>query len=152
MDYSAVGQTTNVAARMEQLAPAGSILVTPETLKLAESFVAVRSFGPVAVKGLENPIEVYELTGAGPTRTRLQAIVQRGLTDLVGLDSELEELRRAQRLVQSGRGQVVALVGEAGVGKSRLIYEFPRTLPSQGPVSLVWKSYKLPARDRTPQT
>jgi class 3 adenylate cyclase/tetratricopeptide (TPR) repeat protein len=124
MDYTAVGQTTHLAARMEQLASPGTILLTPATLALVEGFVAVKPLGPVPVKGLADPVEVYEVTGAGPARTRLQASARRGLTRFVGRDAELEQLRRAQELAGDGHGQVAALVGEAGVGKSRLVYEF----------------------------
>jgi class 3 adenylate cyclase len=124
MDYTAVGQTTHLAARMEQLADPGAIVITPETLALAEGYVEVKSLGPVPVKGLADGVEVYEVTGAGPARTRLQAATRRGLTRFVGRDAEVEQLRRAQQLAGSGRGQVAAIVGEAGVGKSRLVYEF----------------------------
>ncbi len=123
MDYTAVGQTTHLAARMEQLADPGAIVITPETLALAEGYVEVKSLGPVPVKGLADPVEVYEVTGTGPTRTRLQAATRRGLTRFVGRDAELEQLRRAQQLAGDGHGQVAAIVGEAGVGKSRLVYE-----------------------------
>src|SRR5881628_633466 len=84
MDYSAVGQTTHLAARMEQAARPGSILLTVQTLRLAEGFVEVRSLGPIAVKGLSEPVEAFELHGAGAARTRLQAAAARGLTPLVG--------------------------------------------------------------------
>src|SRR5437870_2339037 len=124
MDYTAVGQTTHLAARMEQLADPGAIVITPDTLALAEGYVEVKSLGPVPVKGLADAVEVYEVTGAGPARTRLQAGARRGLTRFVGRDAELEQLRRAQQLAGAGHGQVAAIVGEAGVGKSRLVYEF----------------------------
>ena len=124
MDYTAVGQTTHLAARMEQLADPGAIVITPDTLALAEGYVQVKSLGPVPVKGLADPVEVYELTGAGTARTRLQAAALRGLTRFVGRDAEVEQLRRVLGQAGAGRGQVVAIVGEAGVGKSRLTYEF----------------------------
>jgi class 3 adenylate cyclase/tetratricopeptide (TPR) repeat protein len=124
MDYTAVGQTTHLAARMEQLADPGAIVITPDTLALAEGYVQVKSLGPVPVKGLAEPVEVYELTGAGTARTRLQAAALRGLTRFVGRDTEVEHLRRVLGQAGAGRGQVVAMVGEAGVGKSRLVYEF----------------------------
>jgi class 3 adenylate cyclase len=124
MDYTAVGQTTHLAARMEQLADPGAIVITPDTLALAEGYVQVKSLGPVPVKGLADPAEVYELTGAGTARTRLQAAALRGLTRFVGRDAEVEQLRRVLGQAGAGRGQVVAIVGEAGVGKSRLAYEF----------------------------
>jgi len=132
MDYTAVGQTTHLAARMEQLADPGSILLTPSTLELVEGFVAVKPLGPVPVKGLADPVEVYEVTGAGPARTRLQATARRGLTRFVGRDAELEQLRRAQQLAANGHGQIAAIVGEAGVGKSRLVYEFTHSHRLQG--------------------
>jgi class 3 adenylate cyclase/tetratricopeptide (TPR) repeat protein len=132
MDYTAVGQTTHLAARMEQLADPGAIVITPDTLALAEGYVEVKSLGPVPVKGLAEPVEVYEVTGAGSARTRLQAAARRGLTRFVGRDAELEQLRRAQQVAASGRGQVAAVVGEAGVGKSRLLHEFTHSHRLQG--------------------
>ena len=124
MDYTAVGQTTHLAARMEQIADPGAIVIAPETLGLVEGYVEVKSLGPVPVKGLAATVEAYEVTGAGSARTRLQATARRGLTRFVGRDAELEQLRRAQQLAGTGHGQVAAIVGEAGVGKSRLTYEF----------------------------
>jgi class 3 adenylate cyclase/tetratricopeptide (TPR) repeat protein len=124
MDYTAVGQTTHLAARMEQMATPGTILLTPATLQLAEGYVQVASRGPVAIKGLPDPVEIYALTGASGQRTRLHAAVARGLTRFVGRDAEIEQIRRALALAQGGHGQLVAIVGEPGVGKSRLVYEF----------------------------
>jgi tetratricopeptide (TPR) repeat protein len=124
MDYTAIGRTTHLAARMEQLASPGGILLTPATLELAEGFVAVNAVGPVAVKGLSSPTEVYELTGAGQARTRLQAAAARGFTRFIGRDIELEQLHLAMEQACGGHGQVVAVVGEPGVGKSRLFWEF----------------------------
>jgi class 3 adenylate cyclase len=92
MDYTAVGQTTHLAARMERMADPGAIVITPETLALAGDYVAVKSLGSVPVKGLADAVEVYEVTGAGPARTRLQAGARRGLTRFVGRDAELEQL------------------------------------------------------------
>jgi len=109
---------------MEQLADPGTIVVTPATLALAEGRVEVTSLSPVPIKGLAEPLEVFEVTGVGAARTRLHAAVRRGLTRFVGRDSELEQLWRARELADKGRGQVAAVVGEAGVGKSRLVYEF----------------------------
>jgi class 3 adenylate cyclase/tetratricopeptide (TPR) repeat protein len=123
MDYTAVGQTTHLAARMEQIADPGAIVITPATLALAEGYVEVKSLGPVPVKGLADAVEVFEVMGAGPARTRLQAGARRGLTRFVGRAAELEQLRRAQQLAGQGHGQLAAIVGEAGVGKSRLVYE-----------------------------
>src|SRR5216683_1605764 len=136
MDYTAVGQTTHLAARMEQIADPGAIVITPETLALSEGYVEVKSLGPVPVKGLADAVEVYEVTGAGPARTRLQAATRRGLTRFVGRDAELEQLSRAQQLAATGHGQIGALVGEAGVGKSRLLYELTHSHRLQGWLTL----------------
>src|SRR5215211_3319995 len=124
MDYTVVGQTVHLASRMEQMAKPGCVLITRNTLQLAEGYVSIRSLGPVPVKGLTEPLQIFEVTGAGAARTGLQAALGRGLTRFIGRGIELEELRRAQQLAGGGRGQVVAIVGEAGVGKSRLVHEF----------------------------
>ena len=124
MDYTAVGQTTHLAARMEQMAMGGSILLTADTLRLAEDFVDVRPLGPAMVKGLAEPVDVYEAIGAGAARRRFDASAIRGLTRFVGRGSELEQLRKSQDHAGKGQGQVVALVGEPGVGKTRLFHEF----------------------------
>jgi class 3 adenylate cyclase/tetratricopeptide (TPR) repeat protein len=124
MDYTAVGQTTHLAARMEQLAPAGTIRLTADTVRLAEGFVQVTPLGPIPVKGVAEPVEVFELTGASAIRTRLQAARARGLSRFVGRDAEIEQMRQAADQARRGRGQVVAVVGEPGVGKSRLFHEF----------------------------
>jgi class 3 adenylate cyclase/tetratricopeptide (TPR) repeat protein len=124
MDYSAIGQTTHLAARMEQLATPGSILLTTETLRLAEGIVQVKPLGPTPVRGLREPLEVWELVGAGSPRTRLQAFAARTHTRFVGRQAEVEALRQAHALAGAGHGQLVAVVGEPGVGKTRLLYEF----------------------------
>src|SRR5262249_23018365 len=124
MDYTAVGQTTHLAARMEQIATPGTIMLAPATLHLAEGYIEVANRGPVSVKGLPEPVEIYTLTGASGQRTRLRAANARGLTRFVGRGAEIEQIRRALALARDGRGQIVAIVGEAGVGKSRLVYEF----------------------------
>src|SRR5262245_2514982 len=123
MDYTAVGQTTHLAARMEQMAKPGSTLLTPQTLRLAEGYVRVRSLGPVPVRGLVEPVEVFELLAAAPLRTRLQVSAARGLTRFIGREAEMDQLRAALERARSGHGQVVAVVGEPGVGKSRLMLE-----------------------------
>ena len=123
MDYTAVGQTTNLAARMEQMARPGTILLAPDTLALAEGFIAVKPLGPVPVKGLDTPVDIYELTGAGSLRSRLHAAAARGLTRFVGRDAEIEQLREVLGRAAEGDGQLVAVVGQPGVGKSRLVWE-----------------------------
>jgi class 3 adenylate cyclase/tetratricopeptide (TPR) repeat protein len=131
MDYTAVGQTTHLAARMEQMATPGQVLLAPATLQLAEGYVQVAARGPVAVKGLPDLVDVYALTGASALRTRLHAAAARGLTRFVGRDAEIEQIRRALALAQDGHGQLVAVVGEPGVGKSRLVYEFTHSHRTQ---------------------
>jgi class 3 adenylate cyclase/tetratricopeptide (TPR) repeat protein len=127
MEYSAVGQTTHLAARMEQMAKPASVLLTAETLRLAEGYVQVKALGPVPVRGMAEPTEVFELVGTTAVRTRLQVSARRGLTQLVGRQAELGLLRQTLDHARGGRGQVVALVGEAGVGKSRLAWEISRS-------------------------
>jgi class 3 adenylate cyclase/tetratricopeptide (TPR) repeat protein len=124
MDYSAIGQTTHLAARMEEKAVPGTILITSNTFELAESYVQVKSLGPVQIKGLSGPVETYELLGAKPTRSRLRTAAARGLTRFVGRSGELQQLGQAVDQAYEGRGQVLAVVGEPGVGKSRLLFEF----------------------------
>jgi class 3 adenylate cyclase/tetratricopeptide (TPR) repeat protein len=123
MDYSAVGETTHLAARMEQLATPGSIRLTAATVRLVEGLVRVTALGPIPVKGMPGPVEVFELTGANTLRHRLQAAAARGLTPFVGRQQELAVLSQALERAGIGHGQVVALVGDAGVGKSRLVHE-----------------------------
>jgi AAA ATPase-like protein/adenylate/guanylate cyclase family protein len=124
MEYTAVGQTTHLAAQMERLARPGATLLTAESRRLAEGYIAVTPLGPVPVRGAAEPIEVYELTGPGPARYRLQAATVRGLSRFVGRDEEVTRLRQALELARAGHGRMVALVGEPGVGKSRVIREF----------------------------
>jgi class 3 adenylate cyclase len=132
MDYSAVGETTHLAARMEQTATPGTIRLTPATLRLVEGLVQVNALGPVPVKGLVEPVEVFELVEASAIRRRLQAAATRGLTRFVGRETELAAVQQVLAWAEAGQGQVVALVGEAGVGKSRLVYEFVHSHRTQG--------------------
>jgi class 3 adenylate cyclase/tetratricopeptide (TPR) repeat protein len=132
MNYSGVGLTTNLAHRMEQLAPPGTIRLTAATLQLVEGAVRVHAVGPIPVKGLAEPIDVFELVGATPVHRRLQAAVARGLTRFVGRAQELAALTQALAQAGRGQGQLVALLGEAGVGKSRLVYECVHSPATQG--------------------
>jgi class 3 adenylate cyclase/pimeloyl-ACP methyl ester carboxylesterase len=127
MDYDAIGPTVHLASRMEQLASPGTIRLTAATASLAEGFVDLRALGQVPVKGLSHPVEAFDLLGVGAARTRLQASAIRGLTPFVGRSGELAALDRARELAAAGQGQMVALVGDPGVGKSRLFYEFTRS-------------------------
>jgi class 3 adenylate cyclase/tetratricopeptide (TPR) repeat protein len=136
MDYSAVGQTTHLAARMEQLATPGSIRLTVATLRLAEGLVQVNALGRFPVKGLADPVEVFDLVGASAIRRRLQASAMRGLTRFVGRQQELAGLQQTLERAAAGHGQVAAIVGEPGVGKSRLVYEFVHSHHMQGWLAL----------------
>jgi predicted ATPase len=109
---------------MEQMATPGSILVTAYTYKLTEGYFAFRELGATQIKGVEAPLNIYEVLGAGPLRTRLQVAARRGLTRFVGRQSEMEQLRKALEQAKTGRGQIVGVMGEPGLGKSRLFYEF----------------------------
>ena len=126
MDYTAVGQTTHLAARMEQLAEPGFILATAHTVRLVEGSVQATSQGRVAVRGLETAVEVYTIADSGTVRSPLAAAVSRGLTRLVGRQAELAQLAVAGQSAARGHGQVVGLVGDPGVGKSRLFHECTR--------------------------
>jgi class 3 adenylate cyclase len=132
MDYTAVGQTTHLAARMEELTPPGDIRITADTLRLAEGYVTVSALGLVPVKGLSAPVEVYELTGAVRAHARFQVSARRGLSRFVGRAQEMETLRAALGEAAQGHGQVVALAGEPGVGKSRLFHEFIHSHDTRG--------------------
>jgi class 3 adenylate cyclase len=132
MDYTAIGQTVHLASRMEQMATPGSIMMAANTLQLAEGYVQVKSLGPVSVKGMNEQVDVYEVTGAGIARTRLQAAAGRGLSRFVGRDAEAEQLGKAMEQARAGHGQIVAVVGEPGVGKSRLFFEFSHSHHTEG--------------------
>jgi class 3 adenylate cyclase/predicted ATPase len=127
-DYVPVGHSTNLAARMEQLAAPGSTLVTAYTHRLTDGYFAFKDLGQTQIKGVEEPLNVYEVLGAGPLRTRLQVAVRRGLTRFVGRTRELEQMRGALEQARAGHGQIVGVMGEPGLGKSRLFYEFKLAL------------------------
>ena len=127
VDFTVIGETAHLASRMEQLAMPGSVLATSATFRLVEGYVEVKPLGPILVKGLGHPVDVFEVTGGGGERTRLQAAASRGLTDFVGRKIEKNLLQQALTDVHDGHGQVVAVVGEPGMGKSRLIHEFLRS-------------------------
>jgi class 3 adenylate cyclase len=132
MDYTAVGQTTHLAARMEQMALPGSILMTGDTFSLAEGFIKVNPLGALPVKGLSGLQEVYEVAGVEPVRSRLHATAARGLTRFVGRETEIEQLRQTLGRAAGGHGQLVSLVGEPGVGKSRLVWEITHSHRTHG--------------------
>jgi tetratricopeptide (TPR) repeat protein len=125
---------------MQALAPIGSIAATHHTQKLCEGYFTFKSLGPATIKGVKDPVNAFEVTGLGPLRTRLQVAAQRGLTRFVGRSGELEQMRRALELAKSGHGQIVAAIGEPGVGKSRLFFEF-RAIVQSG--CLVLEAYSV---------
>ncbi|MBI3795820.1 MAG: AAA family ATPase [Deltaproteobacteria bacterium] len=123
-EYTPIGHSTGLASRMEGLAKAGSIVVSEQTQKLTEGYFTFKALGVAQVKGVSEPVNIYEVLGVGPLRTRLQVAARRGLTRFVGRQSEMEQLRHALDLTRAGHGQIVGVIGEPGVGKSRLSYEF----------------------------
>ena len=129
MDYTAVGDTTNLASRIENMARPGTSLISGHTHKLTRAFFKFKSLGKVEVKGKVEPQEVYELIKASEVETRIAASVAKGLTRFIGRKKELEALEGAFKKAESGSGQIMGIVGEAGVGKSRLMLELRNTLP-----------------------
>ena len=115
-DYVPVGHSTNLAARMEQLATPGSILVTTYTHKLTDGYFDFKGLGQTQIKGVEEPLHIYEVLGAGPLRTRLQVAARRGLTRFVGRQSEMEQIQRALAQAKAGHGQIVGVMGNLGWG------------------------------------
>src|SRR6516162_1944897 len=123
-EYAPIGHSTGVAARLEALAVPGSIVISESVRKLVEGYFALKSLGPARIKGISGPLEIYEVTGLGTLRTRLQRAAARGYTKFVGRQREMEMMEHAAELTKAGHGQIVAVVAEAGVGKSRLFHEF----------------------------
>ncbi len=127
MDYTAVGDTTNLAARLQAAAQPGAILISDHTARLVTGRFATRTVGALALKGKSEPIVAHEVVRALP-RVPLVAPSERGLTPLVGRASELAALETVFGHARAGRGQITFVVGEAGIGKSRLIHEFRRRI------------------------
>jgi class 3 adenylate cyclase len=123
-EYAPIGHSTSLAARMQALAPIGSIAATEQVRKLCEGYFAFTALGPTKVKGVSEPVNVYEVTGLGPLRTRLQRSAGRGYNKFVGRQRELDAMKHAAEQARAGRGQMVAAMAEPGVGKSRLLFEF----------------------------
>src|SRR5262249_54363873 len=131
---SAVGQTVHVASRMEQLAKPGTVLATSETVALGTGRVRTRAFGRVNVKGLADPVEVFEVIGAAGSSSRAEAPT-RALAPFLGRQAELAQLGAALDAVRQGTGLFVAVTGEPGIGKTRLVQEFLRACRAQGAVA-----------------
>ena len=130
MDYTAVGDTTNVAARLEQAAVAGEIMISESTARLVRGDVRLQPAGSLAVKGKSEPVTAYKLLGLAPRRSAQERVAERAFGRFVGRDGELRRLGELLAAAQRGEGRVVSVVGQAGSGKSRLLYEFRRTLGS----------------------
>jgi class 3 adenylate cyclase len=123
-EYTPIGHSTSLAARLQTLATPGSTVISGHTRRFVEGYFQLKSLGLTRVKGVSEPIDVLEVAGLGPLRTRLQVAARRGLTKFVGREREMEVLRHAAALVGQGHGQVVAAVAEPGLSKSRLFHEF----------------------------
>jgi class 3 adenylate cyclase len=123
-EYTPIGHTTNLAARMQQVARSSSVVVSEATRRLVEGYFLLKAIGPTRVKGVSEPVNVYEVAGLGALRTPLERAVRRGLSKFVGREREMEALKHAAEQAGAGHGQVVAAIAEPGVGKSRLYYEF----------------------------
>jgi class 3 adenylate cyclase/tetratricopeptide (TPR) repeat protein len=139
-EYSPIGHTANLASRMQTIAPSGSIVVTEDTRALIEGYFRMRPLGEVTLKGIATPLNAYEVLGLGPLRTRFQRATGRGLTRFVSREAELQEMKHALELVRNGHGQLVAAVGEPGVGKSRLFHEFKAVSQSS---ALLLEAYSI---------
>jgi class 3 adenylate cyclase/predicted ATPase len=123
-EYTPIGHTANLASRLQTMAPAGSIAISEHTRNLCEGYFDLRALGPMSVRGISGPINVYEVTGLGALRTHFELATRRGLTKFVGRERELEQMKNALDAATGGHGQIVAVMAEAGTGKSRLFHEF----------------------------
>jgi hypothetical protein len=140
IEYTPIGHTANLASRLQTMAPIGSIAVSEHTRKLCEGYFELRALGPMAARGISGPINVYEVTGLGALRTHFELSARRGLTKFIGREGELEQMQRALQLVIGEHGQAVAVMAEAGTGKSRLFHEFKATIP---PTCQVLEAYSV---------
>ena len=128
-EYSPVGHVINLASRMQSVAPPDGVVVSEETRRLIEGYFDLRGLGPTEIKGVGEALDVYEVVGAGELHGHFDLAARRGLTKFVGRECELEQMQRALELAMVEHGQIVAVVAEAGTGKSRLFYEFKAKLP-----------------------
>jgi predicted ATPase/class 3 adenylate cyclase len=123
-EYTPIGHSTSLAARLQSLATGGGIVVSEPTYRLTEGYFECRALGTAQIKGVSEPVPLYEVLGVGPLRTRLQVAARRGLVRFVGRQAEMGQMQKALALIKAGHGQVVSVMGEPGVGKSRLFHEF----------------------------
>ncbi|HWN58027.1 MAG TPA: adenylate/guanylate cyclase domain-containing protein, partial [Methylomirabilota bacterium] len=130
VEYTPIGHTTNLASRLQSIARTGSIVAGEATAKFCEGYFILKPLGATKVKGVSEPVIVYEVTGLGPLRTPLQRSAGRGLTKFVGREREIDALKHAAEQAKAGRGQIAAAMAEPGVGKSRLFFEFKQTSQS----------------------
>jgi class 3 adenylate cyclase/tetratricopeptide (TPR) repeat protein len=131
MDYTAIGDTTHVAARLQTMAEPGTILISEATHRQVEGYVRSEPMGPMQLRHRSEPVSVFRVTGRRPARSRLEVAAERGLSRLVGREAELRVLHDRLARVRGGEAQVVTVTGEPGAGKSRLIFEFHRGLASE---------------------
>src|SRR6202158_5319317 len=130
-EYTPIGHSTSLASRLQTLATPGSIAISETVRKLVEGYFALKSLGPARIKGVTEPVNVYEVTGLGPLRTRLQRSAGRGLTKFAARAREIDAMRAAADQAKAGHGQIVAAIAEAGIGKSRLFFEFKARMSSE---------------------
>jgi class 3 adenylate cyclase/predicted ATPase len=131
VEYTPVGHVGNLASRMQTVAPTGGIAISDDTRRVVEGYFKLRDLGPTDIKGIAEPLNVYEVLGPGSLRTHFELSTRRGLTRFVGRERELEHMRHAMEQSMAGHGQIVAVIAEAGTGKSRLFYEFKATIPAE---------------------
>jgi class 3 adenylate cyclase/predicted ATPase len=133
-EYTPVGHAANLAARMQSAAPADGIVISADTRRLVEGYFELYGLGPTEVKGVSEPLDVYEVIRTGPLHGHFDLSMRRGLTKFVGREREIADMKRALELAHHGHGQIVGMVAEAGTGKSRLFHEFKATLPAESKV------------------
>jgi class 3 adenylate cyclase len=129
-EYTPIGHSISLASRVQTLAAPGSVVIGESVQRFVEGYFQLKALGASRIKGVSEPVEMFEVTGLGPLRTHFQLAAQRGLTKFVGRQREMEALKHAAEQARSGHGQIVAAMAEPGVGKSRLFYEFKATSQS----------------------
>ena len=136
VEFTAVGDTVNLASRMEQMAEPGTTYVTEDTFKLTEGYFRFEALGEKEIKGKEKPLKVYQVIAPSSRRTRFDVSAERGLTPFVGRQRELELLLDGFERSREGRGQAISIISEAGIGKSRLLYEFRKAVTNEDVIFL----------------